>query len=130
MSVSKLEPTDILSVLQLGKSAVTRLYLVRDGGDVADTEVACDFSFSGTRTTDSPDTIIRGYIGSKATVKFLKDGQTLFLSTYVINIQMVSLRIWETFNGYLVKCPNFFWKLVKCPNLKKTDIFSNLYKLF
>ena len=41
------------------------------------------------------------------------------------------------FKGYLVKCPNFFWKLVKCTNLKKlkflvicTNLFSKMSKLF
>ena len=67
----------LLTAFQLGKSAVTRLYLVGDGGDIADTEIACDFSdFSGAISTDSSNTVIKGYIGSKTTMKLLNDGLT------------------------------------------------------
>ena len=58
------------SVLNLGKSAVTRLYLVDDGVDIGDTEVACDYSFFDVTKPGSQDT----------TVKFLNDGMIFFLS--------------------------------------------------
>ena len=76
------------------------MYLVDEANtDIADTVVACDFSFSGAISTDSPDTIIKGYIGSKATIKFLNDGKTFFCKTSVTNIQMISPSNWEVFKS-------------------------------
>ena len=74
------------SVIQFGKSAVTRLYLVGNDGDIADTEVACDYSFSGDMATGSSGNIIRGRIGSNATLKYFRDGLIFIFSIHVIDI--------------------------------------------
>ena len=76
----------ILSVIQLGESSTTRLYLVGDEGDIADKEINCNYDFSGVVTTNSSNTIIKGHLGSKATVKFLNEGKILFFNSIKTNI--------------------------------------------
>ena len=75
LSISLLEALSAnFSVTQQSDSSTTRLYLVGEGEDFGDTEVKCGYSFSGAVTSDSLTTIIRGHIGSKASVKFLNEG--------------------------------------------------------
>ena len=75
----KKETDALFSVNQQASSSSTPLSMVQDIGDsvqtIASIIAQCDHQFSASMTTLTNTTLIKGHIGSLATVKFVNQGK-------------------------------------------------------